>query len=70
MAGQIDAHGFCRHFIVPDGLEGPAVGGVDQQYDHRHAHPRQQKRHKGGKPQQHLAAAILDIEAGKRGEIL
>ena len=29
VAGQIDAHGLCRHLIIPDSLESPAVGGVD-----------------------------------------
>ena len=33
VSGQIDAHGFCCHFVIPDGLEGTAVGGVDQQHD-------------------------------------
>ena len=70
MAGQIDAHGLCRHLIIPDSLESPAVGGVDQQHDHRHAHPRQQKRYEGGQPQDHLAVGILDIEAGEGGEVL
>ena len=70
MAGQIDAHGLCRHLIVPDSLESPTVGGVDQQHDHRHAHPRQQKRYEGGQPQDHLAVGILDIEAGEGGEVL
>ena len=31
--GQIDAHGLCCHFVVTDGLEGTAVGGVDQKHD-------------------------------------
>jgi hypothetical protein len=30
---QVDAHGLGRHLVVPDGLEGPAVGGVDEQHN-------------------------------------
>ena len=33
MLEQVDAHGLGGDLIVPDGLEGPAVGGVDQQHD-------------------------------------
>ena len=33
MLGQVDAHGFGRDLIVPDGLEGATVGGVDEQND-------------------------------------
>ena len=33
VAGEVDAHGLGGHLIVPDGLEGPAVGGVDEQQD-------------------------------------
>ena len=47
VARLIDAHGFRRHFIIPDGLEGPAVGGMNQQHDHRDAKNRQQEGHEG-----------------------
>ncbi|CAN4013138.1 hypothetical protein GLDPPO_GLDPPO_03460, partial [Dysosmobacter welbionis] len=36
--GQVDAHGLGGHLILPDGLEGPAIGGVDQQHHDPDAH--------------------------------
>ena len=33
VSGQVDAHGFCCHLVISDGLEGTAVGGVDQKHD-------------------------------------
>ena len=38
MPRQIDAHGLGGDLIVPDGLERPAVGGVDEQHDQQDAH--------------------------------
>ena len=69
MPGEVDAHGLRRHLVVPDGLEGPAVGGVDQQDDDRHADPRQKEGREGGQPQHRLPGGVGDVEAGEGGEV-
>ncbi len=63
--GQIDAHGLCRHLIVPDGLKGPAVGGVDQQQNDGDADGRTSR--KGITVQMQGRAAQRKVEAGKAG---
>ncbi len=68
--GQVDAHGLGGHLILPDGLEGPAIGGVDQQHHDPDAHCHQQEGHKGGKAQHHLPIGVLDVEAGEGGKAL
>ena len=68
MAGEVDAHGLGGHLIVPDGLEGPAVGGVDEQQDAADAQRPQQEGHEGGQAQG--KARQLDVEAGEGGEAL
>ena len=40
MLRQVDAHGLRGDLIIPDGLEGPAVGGVYDQHDDGDAQPR------------------------------
>ena len=35
MPEEVNAHGLGSHLVVPDGLEGPAVGGVHQQDDNQ-----------------------------------
>ena len=70
MLGQVDAHGLGGHLILPDGLEGPAIGGVDQQHHDPDAHCHQQEGHKGGKAQHHLPIGVLDVEAGEGGKAL
>ena len=69
MLGEVNAHGLRRHLVVPDGLEGPAVGGVDEQDDHGDADPRQQEGREGGKAQHRLPGAVCNIEAGEGGEV-
>ena len=60
MPGQVDAHGLGGHLVVPDGLEGPAVGGVHQQDDKGDAHGGQQHGDKGG--QADGSPAQLELE--------
>ena len=43
MVEQVDAHGFRRNLIFPDGFEGPAVGRVQQQCDEHIGNGRSQE---------------------------
>ena len=44
--GQVDAHGFGGDLVLPDGLEGPAVGGVDEHHDDDNAENRAMRKGK------------------------
>ena len=66
MAGKVDAHGLSCDLIVPDGLEGTTVGGVDEQQDDADADAGEQKGHHSFQPQGH--AAQVEGEAGKAGK--
>ena len=46
--GQVDAHGFGGDLVIPDGLEGPAVGGVDEQHDKADTDGRHDEREQNG----------------------
>lgn len=58
------------NLILPDGLEGPAVGGVDEQDDDGDAEDGHQEGEEGGQPQDDLAVGPCDVEAGEGGEAL
>ena len=68
MLGQVDAHGLGGHLVLPDGLKGAAVGGVDQQHDDGDADHRHQHGDKGRQAEHHLAGGVLDVEVGEGGE--
>ena len=70
MLEQADAHGLRRHLVVPDGLKGAAVGGVDQQNDQGNADDRHKEGNECTQPQNHLPRAVFDIEIGEGGEAL
>ena len=70
MLEQADAHGLRRHLVVPNGLKGAAVGGVDQQNDQGNANDRHKEGNERAQPQHHLPRAVFDIEIGEGGETL
>ena len=70
MLEQVDSHGLRRHLVVPDGLKGAAVGGVDQQNDQRNTDNRHKEGDKRTQPQNHLPRPVFDIEIGEGGEAL
>ena len=59
---QVNAHCFCRNFVIADGLERAAVGGVDQQNDQGNANDRHKEGNECTQPQNHLPRAVFDIE--------
>ncbi len=69
MLGQVDTHGFGGDLIVPDGLEGPPVGGIDKQDDDGYAQNGNEEGEGGGQVQNGLAVGPLDVEAGKGREV-
>ena len=67
MLGQVDAHGLRGDLVLPDGLEGPAVGGVDEHDDDGHADDHDEHGEEGGQVEHHLAAGVGDVEVVEGG---
>ena len=68
MPGQIHAHGLGGDLIVPDGHEGAAVAGMEQQYDQADAYARDQEWNGGGKVERDFSFRVSDVEIVKGGE--
>ena len=48
MLGQVDAHGLGSDLVIADGLEGPAIGGVNEQHNEADADSRHDEREQDG----------------------
>ena len=48
MLGQVDAHGLGSDLVVADGLEGPAIGGVNEQHNEADTDSRHDEREQDG----------------------
>ena len=66
MAGKVDAHRLSGDFIVADGFERAAIGGVDEQQDDGDADTGEEEGHDCFQMQGDTAQ--WDREAGKAGE--
>ena len=64
VAEEVDAHGLGGHFVVADGLEGAAVGGVDQKDDESDRQDRDQEGEEGGQLDIERAEAQIDVGEG------
>ena len=66
MLGEVHAHGLRRDLIVADGLEGAAVGRIDEQDNKENADTGKQNRHDRTQAEEYLAGSIRDVEVRKR----
>ena len=69
MLGQVDAHGFGGDLVLPDGLESPAVGGVDEHHDDDNAENRDEEGEEGGQAEEHLPAPVGEVEVVEGGDL-